>query len=253
MRDTEAGVVRAGEDKILVLLRDITERKRAEEELRRSSEQIRELAGKLITAQEEERSRVSRELHDDIIQKVAALAIEISLMKRRYSGTAACPDSGTRQSATANCHAGRWHRALSRQLHPAVLDHSGVLQAVRSFTGEFSRLEGVEVNLSLPECDEKISREVGMCVYRVVQESLRNVAKHSGAKRADVTLSIDDAEVRLLVKDDGKGFNVVNARGEGLGMVSIEERVRLCQGDIQITSRIITGLHFPHGFPLRLR
>lgn len=250
VRDAEARVVRAGEDKILVLVRDITQRKRAEEELRRNSEQIRELAGKLITAQEEERSRVSRELHDDIIQKVAALAIGMSMLKRKI------PE---RQRALSQELASLQRqvdmladdiRALSHQLHPAVLDHSGVLQAVRSFTGEFTRLEGVDVKLSLPECDERISRDVGMCVYRIVQESLRNVAKHSGAKRAEVTLLIDHDEVHLLVKDYGKGFNVDHARGAGLGMVSIEERVRLCQGDIQITSQLNQGTTLSARIPL---
>jgi PAS domain S-box-containing protein len=249
-RDSEARVVRAGDNTVLVLVRDITERKRAEKELRRNSEQIRELASKLLTAQEEERNRVARELHDDVLQRVAALSIYLGNLKRSIPKPQdpIVEELANLQRLTTTLADDI--RALSHQLHPAVLKDSGVLPALRSFTTQFSRLEGVEVNLCIPNSHDQISQDVGTCVYRVVQESLRNIAKHSGAKRADVTLTMENDEVRLTVSDNGQGFDVQTARGKGLGIISMEERVRLCQGRLQMASAPNAGTILSAQFPL---
>ncbi len=249
-RDSEARIVRAGNNTVLVLVRDITERKHAEKELRRNSEQIRELASKLLTAQEEERNRIARELHDDVLQRVAALSIYLGNLKRSVPEPQdrIVQELANLQRLTTTLADDI--RALSHQLHPAVFKDSGVLPALRSFTTQFSRLEGVEVNLSIPNRHDQISQGVGTCIYRVVQESLRNIEKHSGAKRADVTLAIENDEVRLTVSDNGRGFDVQSARGKGLGIISMEERVRLCQGRLEIASAPNAGTILSAQFPV---
>lgn len=235
VRYFEARIVRAGDGRFLSVVRNITDRKTVEKRLRRGNEQIRKLAGKLITAQEEERRRVSRDLHDDVSQKVAALAIAISMAKRKVAARKGIgADLENLQRRTDQLADDIRH--LSHQLHPAVLEHSGIVAALKSFTTEFSRLENLPVKLTLPDRCE-IPHDVGICLYRVVQEALRNVAKHSEANRAEVVLSIIDHEINLWIKDDGRGFEVDGARGKGLGMVSIEERIRLCDGSLQVTSQ----------------
>jgi signal transduction histidine kinase len=232
------------------MVTDITLRKHAEQELRRKSEQIRELAGRLITAQEEERSRISRELHDDIVQKVASLAIRISLIKKRVPPST---DSIASEIANLQCRVSDLAediRRLSHQLHPAVLEHAGLTVALQSFTAEFSRLEGVEVKLTAPKGNEAIPKNIALCAYRVVQEALRNVAKHSGAKVAEVVLAIAGNDLHLSISDEGRGFDVETAPSGGLGMVSVEERVRLCQGSVQVTSKLNRGTTLTARIPL---
>ena len=234
----------------LGMVTDITQRKRAEAELHRSNNQIREMASKLLTAQEEERRRISRELHDDIVQKVAVLAMGMSRIKRRVADAdQALADelAGIQQSIfglAADI------RQISHRLHPAVLEHAGLTVALRSFTEEFSRTEGIDVTLTVPEGRDTTPQDIGVCVYRVVQEWLRNIAKHSGAKSAEVILSIEGSDLRLVIKDAGRGFDVDRARGGGLGMVSIEERVRLCRGTVEIASELTRGTTLTARIPL---
>lgn len=216
---------------------DITERKQAEQALRRSSERIRELAGRLISAQEEERRRIARELHDDLNQKVAALSIAISKIRRQL------PPSSASMLDDLNRLQGRTSelvddvRQLSHELHPSALDEAGLVAALRSFAAELSLLEQIEIDLTVPETHHVIPGDVAICIYRVAQESLRNVAKHSGADRAEVVLSVEQETVTLTVHDDGRGFSPerVSQRG-GLGLVSIEERVRVLNGRVELDS-----------------
>ena len=238
----------------LGMVTDITGRKRAEDELRRSSEQIREMAGKLITAQEEERRRIARELHDDIVQKIAVLAITMSRLKLRVPPEEPIAQdlAGIQQRVFGLADD---VRQLSHQLHPALLEHAGLRVALASFTDEFKRLEGIEVGLAVPENlvsgnNDAIPRDIAVCVYRVVQESLRNVAKHSQAKRAEVTLAIEDNTLLLTVRDEGQGFEMDQTRGEGLGLVNIRERIHLCRGTVAITSQLNRGTTLTARIPL---
>jgi PAS domain S-box-containing protein len=234
----------------LGMVTDITRRKHAEQELRRNSERIRELAGRLINAQEEERRRISRELHDDVVQKVASLAIRMSLVKQRVTASTDALGAELTNLQHRVSELAEDIRRLSHQLHPAVLEHAGLTVALHSFIAEFSRIEGVEVKLSAPERSDVIPKEVALCAYRVVQESLRNVARHSGATAAEVVLTIEGDELHLSIKDEGRGFDVESARGCGLGMVSVEERVRLCQGSVEITSELNKGTKLSARIPL---
>jgi len=234
----------------LGMVTDITQRKQAEAELRRSNEQIREMASKLLTAQEEERRHISRELHDDIVQKIAALAIGMSRIKNQFA-TASQPLSEELSEFQQRIFGlADDMRRLSHRLHPAVLEHAGLMAALKSFTEEFSNAEGLDVMLEVPEGRNVIPREVGVCVYRVVQEWLRNIAKHAQTKSAEVNLSIRDSNLHLVITDHGRGFDVDRARGSGLGMVSIEERVRLWQGTVEITSQLGQGTTLTACIPL---
>ncbi|MGH7555881.1 MAG: PAS domain-containing protein, partial [Longimicrobiales bacterium] len=217
---------------------DITERKLAERELHARNERIRELAGRLISAQEEERRRIARDLHDDLNQKVAALSIEISNVKHHLPASASglAEKLSSLQSRTAELV--RDIRKLSHEIHPATLDHAGLVPALTSFAAELNRLEGIDVNLAMPATPARIPPHIATCIYRVAQESIRNVIRHSGTKRVALALTVDEDAVTFLVQDEGRGFDVARTKENGgLGLISIEERVRLVNGRLEVRSR----------------
>jgi two-component system sensor histidine kinase UhpB len=233
---------------------DITDRKAAEEALDHSSRRIRELTGQLLFAQEEERRHIARELHDDLSQQVAGLAIAISGIRRDLGrGGDADPvlagDLDVLRGKTIELAEGM--RELSHGLHPAALEHGGLAAGLKSFAADFSQREGVQVALSVVGKATTIAPHVALALYRIVQESLRNVARHSSARRAEVSVTIDDARVEILVKDQGSGFDVAGVRhGKGLGLVSIEERARLLEGTLLVNSRPGQGTELLVRIPL---
>jgi PAS domain S-box-containing protein len=230
---------------------DITERRRAEQALRESHETILNLAGRLITAQEEERRRLGRDLHDDVSQRLAALGISLSVLARRLPETRE-PELGLLRDLQGRARElSDDVRRLSHDLHPAVLEHAGLGAALETCCQDFSRTRGIDVRLTTAEGDfTRVPMDVSLGLYRVVQEALANVARHSGAKRAEVRLRVTDTEVDLQVIDVGKGFNPDRARrGRGLGLISMQERVRLLRGAFEIRAAIDEGtdvrVHIP--------
>ena len=192
---------------------DITQRRQLERAAQAHAEQVQALAARLLTAQEEERRRVSRELHDQICQQLASLAIDIS-------GLAADPPEPKRAQAvlkelqTRVIQASEATRHIAYELHPSVLDDLGLVASLRALCKKFSEHEGVSVHLHSGELPSEIPREAASCLYRVVQESLQNIARHSGAKKASVSISMKKNAVALSITDDGSGFELDEARGE---------------------------------------
>jgi PAS domain S-box-containing protein len=214
-------------------IKDITERKRAEQT-------VRMLAGQLLTAQEAERRRVAREMHDDLTQRLAGLAIEAAKLERECGPSAvadrlrAMKDDLIRLSQDMH--------SLSRQLHPSILEDLGLVEALRSECGNFSQREGIRVRYAPQAVPPEIPKEVALCLYRIAQEALRNVAKHSGAQEAHVSLTATDEGILLSIEDAGAGFSPVQVQGKpGLGLASMEERARLIGGDFSLRSRPSQG------------
>ncbi len=223
---------------------DITDRKLTEERLR-------ELSGRLIRAQEEERSRVARELHDDLNQRMALLSIELEQLKQKVPKGLEDVRELVRDLWTNAQEISTEIHRLSYQLHPSKLDHLGLAAAVKSLCDELAEHHGIQINFGQSGFPATISKDITLCVFRVVQEALRNVIKHSGAQSARVVLDLSDTAVRLTVSDTGCGFDVNDEQSKrGLGLVSMGERLRLVGGEIAIYSEPHCGTQIEVSVPL---
>jgi signal transduction histidine kinase len=211
----------------------------SEASLRTSYERIRHMAGRLINAQEAARADVARDLHDDVCQKLAYVAIGVNTLK---TGTGNIADPEMQQvfedldREMDNTFDGI--RRLSHELHPSTLRLLGLTPALRSHCNEVAKRQGVQVQFSGAEEDGTVHPDVAVCFFRIAQESLRNGIVHGGAKHLTVTLNRSGDQLDLAVVDDGRGFDVSAAQsnGGGLGLVTMEERVNLVGGDLSIVS-----------------
>jgi len=200
----------------------------------RAGKALQALTGKLMQAQEEERRRIGRELHDDLNQQLAMFAVELGLLARQ------APPEATELIASILNLRQRAEglsddlRLITHQLHPAALEHLGLTSALRSLCAEFSRHEGIRVNFIIEKEMGQVPADIAICLYRITQEALRNVVKHSGTSEAWVRIIDNRKEIQLSINDKGVGFNPNSNPTGGLGLVSIHERVQFVQGKIRI-------------------
>jgi signal transduction histidine kinase len=217
--------------------------------LRQSHAKVQDLAGRLIAAQEEERRRLSRELHDGLNQHLATLSFEIGFLRSQLPEENTDMRERLRALQTRAAQAIDDARHMSRELHPASLEHLGLVSALRTHCFEIEKQEEIRVKLTLVKVPENIPREVALCLYRVAQEALRNAVKHSGAPEVRVTLTGADGSLELYVADSGSGFDRDRTEG-GLGLVSMEERVRLLGGSFEMTSQPRLGTRLEARVPM---
>jgi glucose-6-phosphate-specific signal transduction histidine kinase len=211
----------------------------------------KELSRRLISAQERERIRIARELHDDVCQRLALLAIKIRK---------AAKSDGNGQVSVAEQLEHIWQQcssltddvqALSHELHPSVLEHVGLSAAVNSYCWEIAQQNGVVVELSNGNLPRSLSQDVSLSVFRVVQEALRNAVRYSGQKHVRVCLQENSGQLELEVSDQGIGFDVTNIRENGgLGLVSMAERIYHVNGIFSIDSQPNAGTRIRARVPL---
>jgi signal transduction histidine kinase len=192
------------------------------------------LSGRLINAQEEERSRIARDLHDDMNQRLGLLAFGLSQLSGKLPAGEAKLEIQELWQQTSGLSQDV-HR-LSHELHPATLEQLGLVAAARALCAEFSKKQGVEVYFTEHDVPPQLPEQVPLCLYRVLQESLQNIAKHSEASVVKVELDGGRDGVHLTVEDDGIGFDPANQGQGGLGLLSMRERLRLVGGSIRIDS-----------------
>ena len=222
---------------------DITERKLAEEA-------AQELSGRLIHAQEAERIRLARELHDDLSQSLALLAVELDMLGQQPPAGNHISERMQEFSAQVRNLSSSVHR-LSHELHPAKLEQLGLVAAVRGFAKELGAAHQMAVECEFHNVPRGLPDEIALCLYRIVQEGLQNVVKHSGAAGAKVILQADEKEFCLEISDQGSGFDSGATTGNSsLGLVGMRERVRLVHGKITIQSRQGEGAKIEVRVPL---
>ena len=244
----EQGVVTYDENgepvRLFGTVQDITESqellaalKEQEKELLESQIDLRKLAGKLLTIQEEERRRLARELHDDLTQRLAVLSIDAGKLEM----DPACSSEAV--SILHNIKKGLIKlsediHSISRQLHPSIIEDLGLEDALISEINNTSRREGIPIKFEAKLGSVIIPNDVSLCLFRITQESLRNVMKHSQAESAIVKLVVENDLVILTILDDGRGFDSEEVKKiPGLGLKSMRERVRLVGGSILYTSK----------------
>jgi PAS domain S-box-containing protein len=211
------------------IARDITDQERAEEALA-------SVSGRLIHAQEQERARIARELHDDIGQRVALLAMELA----RLPGSERGPlhESRTTRLQQQAVEIANDIQVLSHELHSSKLELLGIAAAMRGFCQEFSNQQQVDVHFMAQDVPGQLPPAISLCLFRVLQEALQNARKHSGARHFEVQLWGAENEVHLLVSDSGEGFDLRTARTDrGLGLVSMGERMKLVAGELSIETQ----------------
>jgi PAS domain S-box-containing protein len=218
---------------------DISETVRAEEALRH-------LSGRLIAAQETERSRIARELHDDFNQRLALLSIELEQLGKRIHKPDLCSKFQKQvQEMSADI------QGLSHRLHPAKLDHLGLSAALRSLCEELSASADLKIEFHQHRLPATIPKDVALCLFRIAQEALRNCIKHSGAAKAQVVLSRTREAIRLSVSDGGCGFDQKSQFSErGLGFISMRERLHVVGGELQVFSEPGSGMRLEVSVPL---
>ena len=215
---------------ILLFAENITRRKEMEEA-------ISAMSRKLIESQEQERTRIGRELHDDINQRLAMLAVELEQLQDHPSEIASRVQELRRQTIEISNDV----QALSHELHSSKLEYLGAIKGMKSWCKEFGERQRVEIDFS-NHVHSALPIEIGRSLFRVLQEALHNATKHSGVKRIEVQLREDSGEIHLIIRDSGKGFDVEAAlQGKGLGLTSMRERVRLVNGTIAIESKPMGG------------
>jgi PAS domain S-box-containing protein len=237
--DAQGGIVR-----IVGMVADITDRVRAEEDLAVMSR-------KLMEAEEQERARIARELHDHIGQRLALLSVEVQQVKEIV------PDASVELRNRID-ELEKWTldittdvQAVAHQLHSSKLEYLGLAAAARSFCAELAQKQKVDINFTHGGIPLTVPPEVSLCLFRVMQEALHNAVKHSGVRQFEVELYGSDTEIQLRVRDAGAGFDPeLVTTTEGLGLISIQERVRMLKGAVSIISRPQSGAEVSVRVPL---
>jgi PAS domain S-box-containing protein len=246
IRHVEAYALRfafAGKIAVLNFIVDITDRKKAEMEKEKTEQEFRELAARLMRIQDEERRRIGRELHDSTGQTLAALEINLGMLLRRLSGSGGqnadlideCVQLATQCSGEI--------RTTSYLMHPPLLDEVGLLSALRWYADGFTKRSNIEVKLDVPETLQRFPQELELSLFRVVQEALTNIHRHSQSSSALIRLKVDGANIELEIADEGRGIDPLRLRlfreghsNFGVGLSGMRERIRQLGGDLTVES-----------------
>jgi two-component system sensor histidine kinase UhpB len=224
----------------------LCERSRTEQELHKSR-------AKLIEAQELERHRIARELHDDIGQRLSLISLELHRLgdvgERGGPPHSSYSLRNVMQEVQSICES---TRALSHGLHPAQLEFAGLVSALRNFISVFRQQTSIAIQLHDQGVPEHLSKDISLCLFRVAQEALHNVMKHSRARNVDINLRAEAGRLALRITDDGIGFCVDNGRKGGLGVINMKDRLESFGGTLEIVSEPRKGTLLIAKVPIRV-
>ena len=245
--------------------RDITDQRRAEQGIheknaalesevakrREAQGQLHDLASRLIHTQEHERRHIARELHDDLTQRLAAMAMDAQIAERDIDRSPERAHQELQEIQSELTEMATSTQELSRQLHPKILEELGLARAVRAECRRVQKRLGIDIDTDIVGADdESLSTEESLCLYRILQEGLGNVGKHAKATRVEVALRRSNGCIELSIKDDGVGFDPSSQReSSSLGMVSMSERARLCGATFEIESKSGAGTKIAVSLP----
>jgi signal transduction histidine kinase len=217
---------------------------------RRSEAAAHELSGRLISAQEEERARLARELHDDLTQRLGVLAIEAGREERNLPSSAGGATLRSMREGLARLSSDV--HALSYRLHPSILEDLGLRAALKSECEHVGDTAPLQVDFDVNEIPEQVPPDVALCLFRITQESLRNIARHASASRVSINLRCLNSGLQLTVKDNGQGFDAEGPRAKAsLGLASMRQRVALLGGKLKIDSKPFGGTTISAWVPIK--
>lgn len=216
---------------VLVTIEDVTEKRAALEDLKRTHKDLQQLTPQLISAQEEERRRISRELHDDVGQRLALLRIEMDILGQKLARQRAEQSDqaefkrllGELDELVVDVH------NMSHRLHSSKLELLGLHEALAEICRQFATQKHLAIDVKAGPMRQRLPQDVSLCFYRVAQEALTNAVKHSNSSRVEVSLTYTAGVLRMRIKDFGIGFDTT-VRGAGLGLVTMQERLRMIGG-----------------------
>jgi PAS domain S-box-containing protein len=239
---TEASFYDEGQLCVLAVFRDVTERKRAARELEESREQLRHLSTALQAVREEEKTRIARELHDELGQALTGLKMDLAQLSSQLRPEQADALNRTESMRSLLDSTVASVRRIATELRPLMLDDLGLVPTIEWLVHDFSQRSGVAVELDLPSSDFDVGADLSTAVFRVLQESLTNVARHANASRVAVVLRGSGHDVELQVQDNGKGISPVAAGGtKTLGVLGMRERAAMLGGKLILESEPNVG------------
>jgi two-component system sensor histidine kinase UhpB len=244
---------RVARDKALL---EIAERQRAEAERKKALQRLALLSRKAMAAQEDERARLSIEMHDELGQVLTALKLNIEFVQKRLQEMHDIPAVTLSSAIEMAEKATDELRRICKGLRPPLLDDLGLTPAIRLLAEEFREQSGIEVDLTLPNEDLRmpISEVVALSAYRILQESLTNVRRHARAKRVEISLSFSEEALTLSVRDDGAGFDMSGLGAQqGCGIEGMRERANLVEGRLEIRSGRSQGTRVVLSVPFLLK
>ena len=232
-----------GQQCVLVASSDITDRKRLEEERIQAENELSQLTSRLFTLQDEERRRIARELHDGTAQNLFAISIDIDLMRKQTANGDSELNSLLDESASLCDQSLQEIRTLSYLLHPPLLDHAGLVSALRWFVDGFIKRTGLAVSLVALDSVGRMGSEIETALFRIVQEGLTNIRRHSGSETAGIRLWRNDEEICLEIQDHGQGIKLTDSIGPidetdllGVGIPGMRQRLRQLGGRLDIVT-----------------
>jgi signal transduction histidine kinase len=246
---TEREMMRAIADRSALAI----DRRRMTEALREREVRIAELSGHLLRVQEDERKRISRELHDETGQALMVIRLYLGMLESTAAGRGSRSQKNKiRETVEVVDRTIEGIRRIIGRLSPLVLKELGLVAAIRKEAKDLAKNTGVRARVMVAEDVHRLDPEVEMVIYRVVQEALHNVAKHAHAKSVNIILNQDSKRVRLLVEDDGVGFSTKssNSRGNSFGLAGIKERVHSIGGEVRVASSKDRGTRIEVSVPL---
>jgi PAS domain S-box-containing protein len=223
----------------VALVTDISKRRADEQAIRQQGEELRALAGRLMTAQDDERRRIARDLHDDLSQTMAFLAMDLGKLATKPGAQEMVTDIRPLQLRAAQ--AAETVRRISHQLHPSVLDDIGLEAALEQYCEEFQLRTGIATKFTSRDIPESLQREVASSIYHIAQECLRNVSRHAQTKTVAVAIEFVEHVLRLTIKDRGIGLKREASETSGIGIVGMRERAHLVNGKLSIQSKAGAG------------
>jgi len=236
----EASISQAGapgQDFYTVILRDVTLRKKAQDALQAQKEELRRLSAQVLEAREEEKTRIARELHDELGQLLTALKMDLAWLRERLPpGDTDAAERAERMGRVLDQTVGSTRR-ISADLRPLMLDDLGLAEAANWLVGDFASRSGVQCEIRMTGNGELegIDKSVATAIYRALQESLTNIARHAGARQAWVSVGADNGEIFFEVEDDGRGIAPADlAKTRSLGLKGMRERVDYLGGSIEV-------------------